>query len=177
MNTTTQKAGVVTAEKSNWNKSGVIDGGSEIKVSGTVTRPNAAAAPVIIIMPINNAPFTLKHVKAAMINNPAIDNKAGILFLKLPNATVVASLLTIIPALKSPIKVINNPMPADIPIFNDFGIVLTIISRMLVKVKTININPSIQTAARATFQLTPIPITTLNVKNAFNPMPGASAIG
>ena len=155
----------------------MIDGGSETKVSGTATSPNAAAAPVTTIMPINNAPLTLKQVSAAIKNNPAIDSKAGILFLKLPSATVVASLLTIMPALNSPIKVINKPIPAEIPIFNDLGIVLTIISRMLVKVKTINITPSTKTAASATFQLTPIPITTLNVKNALSPMPGASAIG
>ena len=64
---------------------------------------------------------------------------------------------------------IKNPIPAEIPSFKSFGIVLTIFSRKLVIVSTIKITPSMKTAANAICHVTLAPLiviapTTLKAK-------------
>ena len=76
----------------------------------------------------------------------------------------------------------NSPIPAEIPILRDFGIEFIICSRIDVRVKTAKIAPSMNTAASAICHVTGAPLifmlkTTPNAKKAFNPIPGASAIG
>ena len=76
----------------------------------------------------------------------------------------------------------NNPIPADIPILSVLGIEFMIASRIDVSVRTAKIAPSMKTAASAICHVTGSPLifmfrTTPNAKNAFNPIPGASAIG
>ena len=79
-------------------------------------------------------------------------------------------------------NVMNSPIPALIPILRLFGIEFMTASRMLVRVRTANIAPSMKTAASAICHVTGAPFivieaTTLKAKNALRPIPGARATG
>ena len=74
-------------------------------------------------------------------------------------------------------KAMKRPIPAVTAYFKFIGIASTTASLTLNNDKSINIIPSTKTAVRATSQEIPIPITTEKVKNAFNPIPGASPKG
>ena len=99
VNTMPQNSGDLINEKSSCPTRGMIEGGCDTKVSGISTRPSPADIAVTAIIPISNAPLTFKAVSIAIMNNPRSDNIMGMLFLMLPSATNVASLLTTIPAL------------------------------------------------------------------------------
>ena len=68
----------------------------------------------------------------------------------LPRPTVVASLLTTMPALISAMIVINKPIPAVIANLRLLGILLTSASRNLKNESIINIIPSTRIAVSAT---------------------------
>ncbi len=61
--------------------------------------------------------------------------------------------------------------------FTFMGMLFRTASRTLKSVNTAKITPSRNTAVRANCQECPIPMTTVYAKNAFRPMPGASANG
>ena len=94
-----------------------------------------------------------------------------------PKCTNVASFFTTTPAFCRPIKAIKSPIPALIAVLTDLGIESTIASRTLKSVSRMNIIPSISTAVNANCHDYPIPSTTEKAKNAFSPIPGASANG
>ncbi|MNI62980.1 hypothetical protein D3C73_1183220 [compost metagenome] len=77
-----------------------------------------------------------------------------------------------------PIIVINKPIPTVIAILIDCGTATSNICRTLVTVKMMNTIPERNTAPRAACQvIAPFELRTTVMKYAFNPMPGASAIG
>ena len=78
-----------------------------------------------------------------------------------------------------PIIARNIPIPAPVAIFRSLGIALIILVLQPTCGREIimKITPSTRTAANATSHAIPIPITTVNTKYAFNPMPGANAKG
>ena len=84
---------------------------------------------------------------------------------------------TIIPLPDKPIIAMNSPIPPVTANFMLTGIEFTTASLTLNKVNIINMIPSTNTAVKAISQGTFIPITTVNAKNAFNPIPDASANG
>lgn len=94
-----------------------------------------------------------------------------------PSVTKVESSFLTIPAPCKPTKVINNPIPADTAIFNSNGIALIITSRKPLIVNIANITPENNTPVKPVCHGIPIVSTTVNAKNAFNPIPGAKAIG
>lgn len=94
-----------------------------------------------------------------------------------PSDTSVAGFATIIPAPFIPISVIKIPMPAATAFLRFTGIESIIASRVLKRERARNSNPSKNTAVKATAGEYFIVSTTVNVKNAFSPIPGASAIG
>ena len=71
----------------------------------------------------------------------------------------------------------NNPIPLGMAFFKFVGMDFNIASLTLNNENTMNKIPSKNTAVRATSTLYFIEITTVNVKKALRPMPGASAIG
>ena len=76
----------------------------------------------------------------------------------------------------------NSPMPAEMPILRDLGMLFMMASRMLVSVSTAKIAPSMKTAASAICHVTGAPLifmlrTTPKAKKALRPIPGARAIG
>ena len=94
-----------------------------------------------------------------------------------PSPTSVAGLSTTIPTLVRPIMIRKKPIPAAMESFSSIGIELMIHSRTGRRLRITNSVPDMNTAISAVCQATPIPMTTPYVKNAFNPMPGAIAIG
>ena len=82
-----------------------------------------------------------------------------------------------IPLLLRPINPINSPIPAPIEIRKLDGILSNIQRRRGVTLITKKRTPAIKTALRATCQLYPISPTTVYVKKALRPMPGANATG
>ncbi len=77
----------------------------------------------------------------------------------------------------NPINAINKPIPTDIAFFTLRGILSIMASLTFRNVKIMKIIPSRNTAVKANCQVLPIPSTTAYVKNAFSPIPGASAKG
>ena len=71
----------------------------------------------------------------------------------------------------------NRPIPALTAAYNSEGIDAMIHWRTPVTVRIRNATPERNTAPSAVCQGTPMPFTTVYVKYAFRPMPGASAIG
>ena len=79
----------------------------------------------------------------------------------LPNVTKLLASSTTTPAFLSPINAINNPIPALIEYFIQFGMALNKASRTLHAVNKIKMSPSTNTAANAYCHEYPIPITTV----------------
>ena len=96
---------------------------------------------------------------------------------KCPMLTFVDSFKTTSPLPENPTNAINTPIPPVTACFIFSGIEFTTVSRILKSVKTINIIPSQNTAVKAVCQLIPPFNTTVNAKNAFNPIPEARAKG
>ena len=177
VNTTTQNSGLAISEKSILQNIGESDGGMETTPSGIFVIPRGIPTIVITIIPIRIPPVTLRASSTTMRMRPASESRAGRLARRGVRPRSTASLLTMIVALCRPIKVMKSPMPAEMPIFSDLGIELTTSSRTFVSVSTMNITPSMKTAASATCHGSFIPMTTAKAKKALSPMPGASANG
>ena len=96
----------------------------------------------VIIIPSKIFPFTFLWIKNAVIRTPTIQSTACIptvlnvpsfnVPLKERRPTKVEGLSTRTCPLINAIITINNPIPADTPVFNDTGIELNIASRTLV---------------------------------------------
>jgi len=71
----------------------------------------------------------------------------------------------------------KSPIPAEMPIFRDLGMPLTMLSRRRVMVRRMKSTPSRKIAASATSQEMPMPSTTPKAKKALSPIPGARAMG
>ena len=80
------------------------------------------------------------------------------------------------PALTSPMKAMNRPIPAAMACLSELGIASITISRTRRKVSRKKTTPETNTAANATCHDTPRPSTTER-KKKFSPMAGASATG
>ena len=122
----------------------------------------------------SSAPLTLRAYNTAATKRP----KIAVIATgeeRSPKATKVAGSATTISELEKPIKAINNPIPALIAAFRDIGILLISKVLKLVALRMINKIPSKNTNANAPCQ--PTTDATENAKNAFKPMPGASAKG
>ena len=83
----------------------------------------------------------------------------------------------VIPAFVKPIRAIKRPMPTAPALRSVRGIERIIASRIPKIESTIKSTPSSKTAVSANAGVHPIPRTTVYVKNAFNPKPGAKATG
>ena len=144
--------------------------------------PNGAVTPigipitVVIKIPRRIEPGTCRTYRIAVITRPMRPNKAAP-EVTLPRPTNVAGLSTMISAFFIPINVMKRPIPAATAFFRLIGIDSTIASRTLKKDSKINSKPSRNTAVNAVAGEYFIPITTVYVKKAFKPMPGASATG
>ena len=90
---------------------------------------------------------------------------------------MVAGSDTMMPALRSPMNAMKSPTPAATAAYSSDGIAATIACRRPVSVRIKNATPERNTAPSAVCHGTPMPFTTVYVKYAFSPMPGASAIG
>ena len=169
------------------------------------TTPIGIANKVVAIIPIKIAPRTFLITNNTVINNPINANNASLwvkftnegttppleVTEKIPplKASVVAWngwLLIVVIVLASvkklnkfaffnPIYATNTPIPPPIACCILTGIAWIIILRIFVTVMKIFNNPQINTIANASCQEKPKPNTTVNVKNAFNPIPGANA--
>lgn len=141
-----------------------------------VTIPVAYPTIVVANMPNKMPPgtFIAKSTTVKMI--PATARRTMGLVKSL-RVTKVASLSTIMPALFKPIKAMKRPIPLGIAFFKFDGMDFNIASLTLKKEKIINKIPSKNTAVKATSTLYFIVITTVKVKKALSPMPGANAIG
>ena len=155
-----------------------IDGGILTILSGIGVTPIGIPITVVITIPKNNAPFTFLATNIPVITIPIIANNPGPDII-LPNDTIVPPSVgcTTMPAPSNPINAINKPIPTEIAFFIFAGIESTIASLTLNIVNNINIKPSSKTAVKANWYEYPIPKTTVNAKNAFNPIPGACANG
>ena len=71
----------------------------------------------------------------------------------MPKVTNVASLPVIMPALCSPMNVINSPMPGEMALRNCRGMASTILLRKPLSVSRTKMMPSMNTAVRANCQL------------------------
>jgi hypothetical protein len=84
---------------------------------------------------------------------------------------------TIISESFNPIMVMKRPIPTVIARFNEFGTATTRICLIFVMVRKIKMIPEINTAPNATLHGIPTPVRATVANKAFNPIPGASAIG
>ncbi|MND84360.1 hypothetical protein D3C80_762510 [compost metagenome] len=146
----------ISAEKisfqSNWAKIGDNEGGILTKFPlGSSVTPSGIPNNVPAKIPINIAALTSRATRTAVTSNP-IRTTQTCLSAILPNVTKVAELATTKPECCNPMNVINKPIPTGIASFNVFGILFTINSRTLKKVKTRKISPSIKTAVIAICQ-------------------------
>ena len=122
------------------------------------------------------APGTFLTERPAMSINPnAAISVSG--FVKSPMLTNVAPLATMIPPLFKPMKPINKPTPDPIAILKFRGILSNIHLRNGVTLIRKNKTPAIITAPKATCHEYPISPTTVKVKKAFSPIPGARPTG
>src|SRR3712207_1998539 len=71
----------------------------------------------------------------------------------------------------------NNPIPAPTAILIDNGIQSAILSRIPPKDKIKKKHPDKNTIPKAVSQVTPLSMTKVKVKKAFNPIPGANPNG
>ncbi|MMZ57671.1 hypothetical protein D1872_196140 [compost metagenome] len=143
---------------------------------GICTAPTIIATTVVARMLRIKAPFTFRAVKTAARMRPAIARMGpGVIIF--PRATVVPSLATIIPAFFIPIKVMNKPIPTPIADCKTSGTDSMTFFRIPVIARIKKVTPDINTAPNAVCHVNPIPRTTVYVKNATSPSPGATAIG
>ena len=156
-------------------KVGAILGGAATRPS-IFTSPISAATMVIPRIPIIMAPGTLRIERMAITTKPSAASRVS-MFVKSPRVRYVAPLATIIPPLLRPIKPTNKPTPAPIAMRILRGILSIIQRRKRVTLIMTNSTPAIKTAPNATCQLYPISPTTVKVKKALRPMPGASPTG
>ncbi len=91
--------------------------------------------------------------------------------------TSVAGSPTTRPALRKPMNVSSRPMPADAAERSDGGIARAIISRSGVVETSTNSAPAQNTMPSAVCHGTWFCRTIVNAKNAFSPIPGATANG
>ena len=96
---------------------------------------------------------------------------------KSPRLKKFESLATISPPLFSPIKPTNKPTPEPIATLRFMGMLSNIHLLSGVTLIITNKMPAKKTAPKATSQEYPISITTVNVKKAFRPIPGAKPTG
>src|SRR5699024_308990 len=137
-----------------------------------VNIPNMAVA----IIPINIAAGTFLVINITVITRPAKVSSTPPLCTS-PRLISVDSSPAITPDDCSPTKVMKNPIPALTAIFISIGIELITYSRKPVKVRMTKITPENRTPVSAVCHGISIVNTTVNAKNAFSPIPGASAIG
>ena len=81
------------------------------------------------------------------------------------------------PAFARPMIAMKRPIPTATAFLRLSGIDLMIASRIPQRERRIKIIPSTRTAVKASCQVQPIPLTTVNVKKALRPIPGANATG
>ena len=154
--------------------------GSEtgLKFSGTTVTPIGIPMIVVAAIPIRIAPGTLHTYKMIVMIRPITARSAEACErLKLLKPMIVPVSLATIPALARPIRQMNKPIPTETAIFRFSGIDLMIASRIPQNERIRNKTPSRRTAVKASCQEHPIPIHTVNVKNALRPIPGARATG
>ena len=193
---TTNISNVNTLCHSNWNIIDDISGtlksilasNIEISVTMRVTSTNwspcctisviGTIIPMTVVerIPMKMAPFTFLASKKPVTIKPIIARRA-VPWVTSPIPTRVAGFVTIRPAFLQPIKAIKSPIPTDIACLTFIGILSMMASRTLKNVRIINTIPSKNTAVKANCHEYPIPNTTPNTKNAFNPIPGAKAKG
>ncbi len=177
VNTTISISGVNMLCHSNCRKIGEMSGGRATMLPvGICTRPKTIAKTVAATIPIRNAPCTfLKYNTAVRISPKEATHTCGLDMV--PSVSMVFSFFTTSPAFCRPRKVMKSPIPTGIAFLMVLGILFTINSRTLKKVRIRNIIPSINTAVSAICQEYPSPSTTEKAKKEFNPMPGACAMG
>ena len=84
---------------------------------------------------------------------------------------------TTIPALTSPISVMNRPMPTPIARLRSFGMAFSIASRKPTSTDAVTTRPSATITPIACGQVRPRLATSVKATNAFRPSPAASANG
>ena len=104
-------------------------------------------------------PMTRRYSSATMTAKPRTAITTGQLVI-LPWVTSVAGCATTMPAFFRAISARKRPMPAAIAILRDFGMALTIHSRIGSTLMTRKMMPEMKTQPSATCQLWPIPPTT-----------------
>lgn len=157
-------------------KVGAIDGGIDITEVGKSINPNIIPTITVKAIPKNIAICEPLTINIDIATKPNTESKT-VGFVKSPSATNVDELATTIPAFFKPIKAINKPIPELTANFKFVGIAL--ITNSLNPVADIikNIIPDANTPDNAVCHGISIPMQTLYVKKAFNPTPGANAIG
>ena len=127
--------------------------------------PNPAAVKMtpmiaVIIKPMNTDAGTFLMYKTMVMRIPISAKSAGA-EVSAPRPTRFAGSATIIPAPFKPMNAKKRPIPAPIASFKSLGIMRTMVSLKPVIVIKKKIKVDINTAARAAFQLKPIPRTTV----------------
>ncbi len=158
-------------------KVGAMLGGAEKIPFGAATAPEMTPTRAVTTIPIKTAPLTRRIMSSTVTTKPNRVRRISFCIKSGLRATKVASDPMMICAFFRPIKAINKPIPAETACFMPAGITLMIVSRMRVAVKSRKITPEMKTAPSAVCHGTPMPCTTVYVKYAFNPIPGARAIG
>ena len=137
--------------------------------------PIGIAKTVVVIIPKIRAPFTFFRTKTEVIKSPAknviVAGSMG------PRPTIVAGFATMNLALTKPIRAINNPIPTATAYLICLGIAFTMYVRILKTERIIKIIPAQKIDPNAVSHFTPIPSTTVKVKKAFIPIPGATNNG
>ena len=142
--------------------------------------------PHVIRMPHKIFPFIFLTIKIAVmiipINAkstviPSVENVPAFTESLKENIVTNVEESTTTCAFCNPINAIKRPIPTETACLRFIGIALKIASRTFVRESTMKISPSTQTAASASCHVNPIPITTVYVKYAFSPIPGASTNG
>ena len=127
------------------------------------------------MIPIINEPFMFFATSTDVMINPI--TKVSKIMLKgaIPKTGVPFDTMNLASA--KPIRVINKPIPAATAYLICLGIDFTISVRTLNTESRKKITPAQNTAPKAVSTGNFIPITTAKVKNAANPIPGATKIG
>ncbi len=89
----------------------------------------------------------------------------------------VAPVFVTTPALTSPIRAMNAPIPIPIARLRSIGIAFRIISRTLVSTRIVIRTPSATITPIAWGNVSPSAATSVNATNAFSPRPAAKANG
>ncbi|CAH0292518.1 hypothetical protein SRABI66_04307 [Stenotrophomonas lactitubi] len=140
-------------------KVGARDGGTEVTPMNGV-KPRTMEATVTARMPISTAPRTARASSATISTKPRVA-RIGAGCFRSPRPTMVAGLLTTIPALCRAISARNRPMPAAIAERRGRGMALMIHSRMRKIDSRKNSTAEMNTAPSATCQVWPMCRTTV----------------